>query len=113
VVGFALDPPAFAVGVVVDASVGGSVEASHIPRLDSPFDSARRQVPEGSSAVVVFSDAGGIRSMYKMLVGTADMFVHYRLDPAAEGELECALGPASAAAPSGLGRDDRAGSRGA
>ena len=100
VVGFALGPPAFAVGIVAGGSVGGVVEASHIPRLDGPaFDAARKHVPEGSSAVIVFSSMERIRSMYETLLAAADTFVHYRLDPGAEAELESALAAAPAAAP--------------
>ena len=98
--GFLLEPPAFAVGVVGGASVGGVVEASHLPRQEAPaFDAIREQVPEGSSAVVVFSDAERIRAMSDALATAAGEFVHYRLSPTAEAELRSALAEAPAAPP--------------
>lgn len=100
VVGLALGPPAFAVGLVTGASVGAAIETSHVPTLDGPaFEAIRKHVPEGASAVVVFSDEERVRSMYEMLVGVAATFVHYHLDPVAEAELERALSAAPAAAP--------------
>jgi uncharacterized membrane protein len=98
--GFLLGPPAFAVGVVGGATVGGVVEASHIPKQAGPaFDAIREQVPEGSSAVVVFSDTAGIRAMSDALATPAAEFVHYRLSPTAEAELRSALAEAPAAPP--------------
>lgn len=42
-------------------------------------------------------NAGWIRAMYETLRVTADTFVHYHLDPAAEAELHAALSAAPAA----------------
>ena len=51
-------PSAFAVGLVGGATVGGVIEASHLPRLEGPaFDAIRGRVPNGSSAVVVIATA--------------------------------------------------------
>jgi hypothetical protein len=61
-VGLLLGPPAFAVGVVGGATVGGVVEASHISPPEGPaFDAIREQVPQGASAIVVVSDAERVR----------------------------------------------------
>lgn len=97
VYGFVLGPPAFAVGVVGGAIVGGVVEASHIPKPEGPaYDAIRREVPEGSSAIVVFSDAERIRAMSNALTAVADTFVHYRLSQTAEAELRSVLTEAPA-----------------
>jgi uncharacterized membrane protein len=99
-VGFPFGPPAFAVGLVAGATAGGVVEASHIPKSDGPaFDAIRDQVPEGSSAIVLFSDEEAIRAMYDQLAATADTFVHYRLSPTAEAELRSAVAAAPPATP--------------
>ena len=96
--GLPLGPSAFAVGVVGGAVAGGAVEASRITEPEgSPFDAVHGQVPEGSSAVVVFADAERIRAMYSALFAAADTFVHYRLSPADEAELRSALADAPAA----------------
>ena len=96
--GLPLGPSAFAVGVVGGAAAGGAVEASQIAEREGPaFDAVREQVPEGSSAVVVFADAERIRAMYRALFAAADTFVRYRLGPADEAELRSALADAPAA----------------
>jgi uncharacterized membrane protein len=98
--GFAFGPAAFATGLVGGATIGGVVEASHVPNLDGPgLDAVREQVPEGSSAVVVISGAEDVRAMSDALAGAADKFTHYRLSPEAEAELRSALTEAPAAQP--------------
>jgi hypothetical protein len=63
-VGFLLGPPAFAVGVVGGATVGGVREARHVPTPAGPaFDVLVEQVPEGASAVVVVSDSERVQAM--------------------------------------------------
>jgi uncharacterized membrane protein len=97
-VGFLLGPPAFAVGVVGGASVGGVLETSHIPSPDGPaFDAIREQVPRGASALVVVSDAAGAQEMTEAVA--ADAVDHYRLSPAAEAELRRTLAAAPPSAP--------------
>jgi hypothetical protein len=94
-VGFLLGPPAFAVGLVGGATVGGVVEASHIPKPEGPaFDAIREQVPNGASAVVVMSDAERAQAMTEALAIAAESSDHYRLTPAAEAELRSALAEA-------------------
>jgi len=100
IAGLPLGPPAFAVGLVGGATAGGAVEAKQTTEPDGPaFDAIREQVPEGSSAVVVFADAEGIRAMYRALFAAADTFVRHRLSTEAEAELRSALAEAPAAAP--------------
>ncbi len=91
--GLPLGPAGFAAGLVGGATAGGAVEASQITEPEGPaIDAIREQVPEGSSAVVVFADAERIRAMYRALFAAADTFVRYRLSPAAEAELRATLG---------------------
>ena len=97
-VGFLLGPPAFAVGVVGGASVGGVVETSHIPKPDGPaFDAIREQVPRGASALVVVSDAARAEAMTEAVA--AEAVEHYRLSPAADAELRRTLAEAPPADP--------------
>ena len=71
-------PSAFAVGLVGGATVGGVIEASHLPRLEGPaFDAIRERVPNGSSAVVVISTAS-VHAMSEALAGAAETFDGYR-----------------------------------
>ena len=98
--GLPLGPPAFAVGLTGGATLGGLVEAGHIRKVKGPsFDAIRKQLPEGSSAIVVFSDGQRIRDMRDALARTAATFVHYRLDPEAEAELRSELAQAPEAQP--------------
>ena len=93
--GFLLGPSAFAVGLVGGATVGGVIEASHLPRLEGPaFDAIRERVPKGSSAVVVISTAERVHAMSEALAGAAKTFDGYRLGPAADAELRSALAAA-------------------
>ena len=94
-VGFLLGPPAFAVGVVGGATVGGVVEASHVPdQHASAFDAIRRQVPEGASALVVVSDAATVQAMCEAVTAAAETLHRYPLGPVEEGRLRSALGGA-------------------
>lgn len=95
VMGFLLGPSAFAVGLVAGATVGGVIEASHLPQLEGPaFDAIRERVPKGSSAVVVISTAERVHAMSEALAGAAETFDGYRLGPAADAELRSALAAA-------------------
>jgi uncharacterized membrane protein len=99
-VGFLLGPPAFAVGLLGGATVGGVVEASHIPKPEGPaFDAIREQVPNGASAVIVLSDAERAHAMTEALAIAAESFDHYRLTAAEEAELRSALVEAPPSAP--------------
>jgi uncharacterized membrane protein len=92
VAGLPLGPSAFAVGLVGGATAGGADEANDVAGPEGPaFDAIREQVPEGSSAVVVFGDRQRIRAMYRALFAGADTFVRHRLSPADEAELRAAL----------------------
>ena len=98
--GLPLGPSAFAVGLVGGATAGGAAEARQPTEPPGPaIDAIRAQVPEGSSAVVVFAEPKCIRAMYRALFATADTFVRHRLSASAEAELRAALADAPAAAP--------------
>lgn len=93
--GFLLGPSAFAVGLVGGATVGGVVEASHLPKFEGPaFDAIRERVPKGSSAVVVIATAERVRAMSEALASSAETFDAYRLGPTADAELRSALAAA-------------------
>jgi uncharacterized membrane protein len=93
--GFLLGPPAFAVGLVGGATVGGAVEASHVAKPEGPaFEAIREQVPEGASAVVVVSDAQRAQAMTEAMASAAESIEHRRLTPAADAELRAALAEA-------------------
>ena len=97
-VGFPLGPPAFAVGVVGGASVGGAVETSQIPKPEgAAFDAIREQVPRGASALVVVSDAARAQAMTEAIA--ADSVDHYRLDADADAGLRRALAEAPPSTP--------------
>jgi len=101
VMGLLLGPPAFAVGLVGGATVGGVIEAGHLPQLEgAAFDAIRERVPKDSSAVVVVSSAERVHAMSEALASAAETFDGYRLGPAAEAELRSALATAPPSAPS-------------
>jgi uncharacterized membrane protein len=98
-IGFALGPLGFAVGLVAGGSVGGVVEARHVPRLDEPaLEAIRQRMPEGTSAVLLFSDPALVQAMLAALERSAGRSALYRLAPAAEAELLTALAEAPEAA---------------
>jgi uncharacterized membrane protein len=98
--GFAFGPAAFATGLVGGATIGGVVEATSVPRLEGrEFDAVRKQVPEGSSAIVVISETDRVLAMSDALAAVAETFTHYRLSPATEAELRSTLADAPAAQP--------------
>jgi hypothetical protein len=77
------------------ATVGGVVEASHLPKFEGPaFDAIRERVPKGSSAIVVIATAERVRAMSEALASSAETFDAYRLGPTADAELRSALAAA-------------------
>ena len=91
--GLALGPSAVAIGLVVGAIFGGSIQAGELLRPEGlAFDAIREQVPEGASAIVVVSDAQRVAAMGEALTGAPDALECYQLNPAAEAELQSALG---------------------
>jgi hypothetical protein len=98
--GLPLGPSGFATGLVGGAMAGGAVEARQVTEPQGPaVDAIREQVPAGSSAVVLFADAGGVRTMYRALFAGADTFARHRLSSADEAELRAALAEKPVTAP--------------
>jgi hypothetical protein len=90
--GFPLGPSALAEGLVGGATVGGVVEARHLPRSEGPpFDAIRERVPKGSSALVVIATAERVPEMSEALASSAETFEENRLGQAADAELRSAL----------------------
>jgi hypothetical protein len=91
-VGLALGPPGWAVGLVAGGTVGGLEQASHIPTLKGPgFDEIRKDVPENSSAVVVVADSADVDAMAAAFADTSGRPTRYHLSPEAYTELESAV----------------------
>jgi uncharacterized membrane protein len=104
IAGLPLGPSAFAVGLVGGAAAGGGEEAHGVAQPEGPtFDAIREQVPEGSSAVVVFGDRQQIGAMYRALFAGADTFIRHRLSPADEAEIRDALADAPVPRPANPG----------
>ena len=101
IVGLALGPPGWAVGLVAGGTVGGLHEANHIPTLRGPaFDEIRKDVPENSSAILLVADPGDVDAMVSAFAETAGRLTRYHLSPEAYAELEAAVaGSPPAAAP--------------
>jgi uncharacterized membrane protein len=99
-VGLVLGPLGFAVGLVSGGTVGGVVEASHLPVMDGAMiDAIHDQISEGSSAIVVFADPARVREMADALEKQAHAFTHYRLSGEAEEHLRSAVARAPAVGP--------------
>jgi uncharacterized membrane protein len=99
ILGLALGPPGFAVGLVAGGSLGGAREATHV---ESPhgelFDQIRVHVPRGASAVVLLASPAHTRVML-------EAFAEYDGHPYDRGltaeqvaVLEAAVAPAPLAA---------------
>jgi uncharacterized membrane protein len=93
-------PPGLAVGLVVGGTAGGLREAHHIPTLRGPaFDEIRKDVPEGSSAIVLVAEPGDVDAMVAAFADGAGRLTRYRLSPEAYAELEAAVAGSPLAAP--------------
>jgi hypothetical protein len=74
VIGAAFGPPGFAAGLVACASIGGFVQASHIPEPEGePFEQIRVHVPHGSSAIARLAAPEHVDAM---LAASADLGGH-------------------------------------
>jgi uncharacterized membrane protein len=99
VAGLALGPAGLAAGLVLGGTVGGLAEASHIPRLDGTFfDEVRSDVPEKSSAIVLFAEPEDVDAMVAAFDRSSPPVFRQRLSPEARAELEAALAAAPEAA---------------
>lgn len=93
-------PTGFAAGLVAGGMAGG-VETEHSgPRLRSAlFDEVRREVPQGSSAVILLATPQHIDAMISALEGQHGRLVRHRLSPEAAQALRAAVADSPSAAP--------------
>jgi uncharacterized membrane protein len=95
ILGAAFGPPGFAAGLVAGGSIGGLVQAAHIPELHGElFDEIRANVPEGSSAVVLVAAPEHVDAMIEAFEGTGGRLTRRSLSDEAVAALEAALAAA-------------------
>jgi uncharacterized membrane protein len=95
ILGAAFGPPGFAVGLVAGGSIGGVVQAGHIPELHGElFDEIRANVPEGSSAVVLVAVPEHVDAMVEAFEGTGGRLIRRSLSDDAVAALEAAVNAA-------------------
>jgi uncharacterized membrane protein len=103
-VGALLGPPGFAAGFV-GGGLAGSIEEEHRgPHLRGVlFDELRREVPEGSSALILFAAPRDVDAMVSALDGQGGRLVRHHLTPEDASALQAAVAdsPAAVPAPSG------------
>jgi uncharacterized membrane protein len=80
--------------------VGGVAEEHSAPRLRSAlFDEVRSEVPEGSSALMLFAAPGHVDAMITALEGQDGRLVRHRLGAQAAEALLAAVADSPSAAP--------------
>ena len=98
--GVVLGPPGFAAGFVAGGVAGGVATEHSGPQLRSAlFDDVRREVPEGSSAVILLASPEHINAMASALKGHGGRLVRHRLTPEATEALRAAVADSPSAAP--------------
>jgi uncharacterized membrane protein len=95
-----LGPPGFAAGLV-GGGLAGSVSEEHSgPRIRSAlFDEIRRQVPQGSSALILLAPPAHVDAMVSGLAGEGGRLVRHTLDAEAARALRDAVADSPSAAP--------------
>ena len=74
VIGAAFGPPGFAAGLVAGASIGGFVQANHVPEPEGElFEQIRVHVPHGSPAIALLAAPEHVDAM---LAASADLGGH-------------------------------------
>jgi uncharacterized membrane protein len=64
-IGAPLGPAGFAAGLVAGGSIGGALEAWHIPQLEGElFDQIREHVPEGGSALLLLAEPDEVDAFF-------------------------------------------------
>ena len=93
VVGLAFGPPGFAAGLVAGGIAGGVHEsAAHAPPESGElFDEIRRDVPEGSSAIVALVSADDSAALTEALHERAVRLTHHRLTDTEAAALQAAV----------------------
>ncbi len=79
-IGLFAGPAGLAVGLVAGGLAGGVAQERNSPHLRSAFfDEVRREVPEGSSAVIMMASPGHIDAMVTALEGHGGRVVRHHL----------------------------------
>jgi uncharacterized membrane protein len=98
--GALLGPAGLAVGLVAGGMVGGVATEHAGPQLRSAlFDEVRREVPQGSSAVILLASPEHIDAMVSALEGHNGRLVRHQLSPEATQALRAAVADSPSAAP--------------
>lgn len=98
--GFLFGPMGLAVGLVGGGLAGGVAQERHSPHLRSAFfDEVRREVPEGSSAVIMMAAPDHVDAMVSALEGHGGRLVRHHLSPEDAKALEEAVAEDPTAAP--------------
>jgi uncharacterized membrane protein len=103
-VGALLGPAGMAAGFIAGGTAGSVDEERSGPRLRSAFfDDVRREVPEGSSALILLGAPEDVDAMAGALDGQNGRLVRHHLTPDATAALKAAVADSPAAAPSPSG----------
>jgi uncharacterized membrane protein len=99
-VGTLFGPAGIAAGLVGGGVAGSVAEERSGPQLRSAlFDEVRREVPEGSSAVILLAPAEHVDAMVSALEGHDGRLVRHTLTPEAAQALKDAVAGSPSAAP--------------
>jgi len=91
-VGLLFGPAGLAVGLVGGGLAGGVAQERHSPRLRSAFfDEVRREVPEGSSAVMMMAAPNQVDAMLTALEGQGGRVVRHHMSAEDANALEQAV----------------------
>ena len=98
-VGLAFGPPGVAVGLVTGGVIGGTLEAGHVhaPR-GALYDELREDVPEKSSAVLVYAPPDDVDAMIAAFGDRHDRVIRHTPTPEEAAALEAAVRQAPLAA---------------
>jgi uncharacterized membrane protein len=103
-VGALFGPAGLAAGMVAGGVAGGVAEEHSGPRLRSAlFDEVRRDVPEGSSAILLLAGANHVDAMISALDGLDGQLVRHHLEPQVADALKAAVAGSPSAAPTAQG----------
>lgn len=98
--GALLGPAGMAAGFAAGGLAGGVATEHSGPRLRSAlFDEVRREVPQGSSAVILLASPQHIDAMVGALEGGRGRLVRHRLSPEETQALRAAVAESPSAAP--------------
>jgi uncharacterized membrane protein len=99
-VGALLGPPGIAAGLVGGGLAGSVAEERRGPHLRSAlFDEVRREVPEGSSALILLATAADVDAMVEALEGQNGRPVRHHLTAEAASALQAAVADSPSAVP--------------